>query len=368
MAFSSTRALLGTAGGVGSIIQSVQQVSITISSSSSSNTATLSPSVNTSNCMLIYGGLEIGNIGGLVAHSGWGMRFALTNSTTVTATRTDSPTYAVTGTVTVVEFISGVIDSRQEFVANIMAFTSTTIDTITSVNTSNTSIFQLGSQGSSGSISTSNQFSADTELVSSTSVKTTRTNSSGNLDVGIQVIEWNSAFIDSIQRLDTSLTLSSGSATTTINRIDLDRTFLGYGGWGVIGGSSTRDRWFRTRIQNATTVQVQDAAGISTAQADPLTQNVIEFATGLVASVQRGSISKLGSDGATKDATITAVDTTKTFVNFMGFAGDDYSYTDTEELPVRLFLQDSTTVRMSGAIGGGASDSVQAYYEVVEFL
>ncbi len=52
----------------------------------------------------------------------------------------------------------------------------------------------------------------------------------------------------------------------------------------------------------------------------------------------------------------------------MGFAGDDYSYTDTEELPVRLFLQDSTTVRMSGAIGGGASDSVQAYYEVIEFL
>ena len=367
MAFSSTRALLGAAGGVGSIIQSVQQVSITISSSSSSNTATLSPSVNTSNCMLIYGGLETGNTGGLAAHSGWGMRFALTNSTTVTATRTDSPTYAVTGTVTVVEFISGVIDSRQEFVAN-MVSASTTTDTITSVNTSNTSIFQLGSQGSSGSISTSGLFSAETELASSTSVKTTRTSSSGNLDVGIQVIEWNSAFIDSIQRLDVNLTLVSGSQTTTITSIDLDRTFLGYGGWGVTGGSSARDRWFRTRIQNATTVQVQDAAGISTAQADPLTQNVIEFATGLVASVQRGSISKLGSDGATKDATITAVDTTKTFVNFMGFAGDDNSYTDTDELPVRLFLQDSTTVRMSGATGGGASNSVQAYYEVIEFL
>lgn len=366
MAFSSNRALLGAAGGGASIIQSVQQVSITISSSSSSNTATIT-SVDTSNCMLIYGGLETGTTGGLATHSGWGVRFALTNATTITLTRTDSPSYAVTATVTVVEFIPGVIDSRQEFVAN-MVSSSTTTDTITSVNTSNTSIFQLGSQGNSGSISNSNQFSADTELVSSTSVKTTRTSSSGNLDVGIQVIEWNSAFIDSIQRLDVSLTLVSGSQTTTITSIDLDRTFLGYGGWGVIGGSSTRDRWFRTRIQNATTVQVQDAAGISTAQADPLTQNVIEFATGLVASVQRGSISKLGSDGATKDATITAVDTTKTFVNFMGFAGDDNSYTDTDELPVRLFLQDSTTVRMSGATGGGASDSVQAYYEVIEFL
>ena len=87
----------------GSGIKSVQQGTITIANASASNTATIS-SVNTAKAFVLYGGNEWGGSDGLSSSLPSALfRIALTNATTVTASRGNTESSNVCS-YTVVEF------------------------------------------------------------------------------------------------------------------------------------------------------------------------------------------------------------------------------------------------------------------------
>lgn len=84
----------------GSPIKSIQNVSITIATSSSSNTATIS-SVDTSKAVVYFNGQDGGDAADIRQGHAW---LELTNATTVTATRAGSGARSLTVKGQVVEF------------------------------------------------------------------------------------------------------------------------------------------------------------------------------------------------------------------------------------------------------------------------
>jgi len=85
-----------------------------------------------------------------------------------------------------------------------------------------------------------------------------------------------------------------------------------------------------------------------------------QFSGGGIKSVQRGTIT-VPSNSSSATATITAVDTSKSMMNYLGFAGGGVS---TYDLWPRIALTNSTTVTASRT---GASFSSSVSYEVIEF-
>lgn len=88
--------------------------------------------------------------------------------------------------------------------------------------------------------------------------------------------------------------------------------------------------------------------------------SLTDFVGGGIKSIQRGTIS-IGSLASSATATITAVNTSKTMLNFLGC----YTSTSSDSIYLPLLtLTNSTTVTASkGATGVSATVS----YEVIEF-
>lgn len=85
-----------------------------------------------------------------------------------------------------------------------------------------------------------------------------------------------------------------------------------------------------------------------------------QFGGGGVKSVQRGTIT-VTSNSNSQTATITAVDTSKSMVNYLGFTGGAVSTYDTWP---RVALTNSTTVTVTK---GGSTLGIIVSYEVIEF-
>ena len=81
---------------------------------------------------------------------------------------------------------------------------------------------------------------------------------------------------------------------------------------------------------------------------------------GIKGSVQRGTIT-IGAGSNVATQTITAVDTSKSMINFLGFSGASVSANDSWP---RISLTNSTTVTATKAFTIG---TVVVSYEVIEF-
>ena len=92
--------------------------------------------------------------------------------------------------------------------------------------------------------------------------------------------------------------------------------------------------------------------------------NLTSFSSG-IKSIQRGTISLFAGSGSAT-ASISAVDTAKSFVNFLGFNVPGAS-TEPFDLSamVRLTLTNSTTVTATHS--SGADYTVTVGFEVIEF-
>lgn len=365
MAFSSTRGLLGAAGGAAAgLVKSVQQHTITIGSAALTNTATLSPSVDTSNCLVIFNGTRTNDTGNS-AQSVWSCLVELTNSTTLTARRATSTTPTCTVVATVIEFNSGVITSRQEFTAQIDGGQTIEDTTITAVTLADTSLVLSGTGRDNGvNINGADEFAVRSELTSTTNVRITRTSTFNPVQARVQVIEWDTSLLDSIQRLNTAYALSSGTDTTTITSVDTSRAVLLYGGWDVSASGNAQVEYVRNVLTNGTTI-THNAGGSSSASGDT-SLNVVEFLSGDVASLQRGVIT-IANGTSSNDATITSVDTSKAAVIWSGheIATSGTTNAASSLLPT-VELLNSTTVRaqMGNNAPGGP---MEVPYQVIEF-
>lgn len=164
-------------------IRSVQAFTITLTAPATSNTATIS-SVTTANCMLIL----TGSHGVQNSATDDFADLVLTNSTTVTATRTGTlGDMKVSGYV--IEFEAGVIKSNQTGTISIGGGGTSNTGVITGVDTTKAIPLYLGCRSDSSSNSV-NLYGADVTLTNGTTVTASRPSTTGNHTVRYQVVEF----------------------------------------------------------------------------------------------------------------------------------------------------------------------------------
>lgn len=350
---ASLKPFLRPSGGGGTTyINSIQQVSITISASSTSNTATIT-SVG-SGAFIIFQGTTTTDSNSADIPSVF-TRVTLTNSTTVTATRGGS-TSAVTVNCVVIDPTASLVSSVQFGTVSVTSTNTSNTATISSVTTSRSAVFYLGSSGSNG-IFQSRGLQFGVTLTNSTTVTAIRgaTDSETNT-ISFCVVQFAAAAINSVQQLASVYTAQSGTAqTVTITSVNTSNSFIAFGG--VNSNSNTYAAAYNTAaLTNSTTVTYNRNTGSGINFSIYCT--VIEFVSGVLNSAQRGTIALSAQTSNT--ATITSVNTSKAFGNYLGWLT---SGSNPDACWGKISLTNGTTV--TGTVN--TSGTLTLGYEAIEF-
>lgn len=340
----------------GSYIRSIQTFEITIGTSATSNTATIT-SVTTGNSVIFFNGFTTTNSGTTIRE--YAARVELTNGTTVTAYRdTSSATHTVTARGTVVEFESAAISSIQHGTVTVGASNTGGTATISSVTTSRSVLFYLGVTNTTSTTS-SNVVHCRIDLTDATTVTATRnTSTSAVLTVGYIVVEFASGITQSVQPRSVTLTSNGTSSTDTITSVTTGNTMLIYNG--VTSGNTTLAN-FMYNLQLTSATQVTLARTGTSTSTRTINYTAVEFASGMISTVQRGTTAI--SSVTSADTTITSVNTSKALCNATNFSTDA---TNTHERYATAKLLNATTVRAEKNTAG-STDSTMGW-EVIEFV
>lgn len=337
-----------------SVIQSIQQVSISLSAAQTSNTATIS-AVTTANAFVIpQGGITS------VTATNAGVQNAcyvqLTNGTTVTVTR-QTATNTCTVNAVVIEFASGVTLIQQGTISIASGSTSNTA-TITTVSANAFCIYLGSSPSATASI---NGYCATAELTNTTTVTATvaTTLGSGALTVAYVVVDLSSTIIKSVQKLAKTDATTNASYTDTITSVTTGNSLIFYGGVrSTMTGANYPSMFHTLQLTNGTTVTYTRSGALGTSRT--VCGTVVEFQSGILnSSVQRNTLAIAA--GTSNTATITSVNTSKSFANFCGWlsggATPAVTFTD-------VALTNATTVTTNLNSSGSSTLS----YEVAEFI
>lgn len=237
-------------------IDSIQQGSIAITGANTSNTDTIS-SVTTSRSVVLHNGQSSTDSG--VAFGRSICDLALTNATTVTATRVPTDVLTTTTNYVVIEFAAGIVDSVQEFNITITnSLNTTNTATITSVDTSRSFIFPGGiTTNDSGGVGLDASI-CYAELTNGTTVTATR-NTAGSEQPGIAgtVVEFSSGRINSIQRGVATIAGASLTEDVTVTSVTTSLSMVNALSSTSTSGSSidNEEQTFTIEIVNATTIR-----------------------------------------------------------------------------------------------------------------
>lgn len=201
-------------------VDSVQQGTVTLTDTNTSNTATIS-SVTTSRSVVLYNGVSVSAD---VFEGASSTYVALTNATTVTVTRGigNATSHTLTTGYTVIQFASGVVDSVHPFAITVVSAASATA-TISSVDTTRTVTFAGGMATDNGRVSADEEM-CYCALTNATTVTATRINNSSAryVTIGGTMVQFAEGVIESIQRGVVTMATTDATKDTTISEVDLD--------------------------------------------------------------------------------------------------------------------------------------------------
>jgi len=161
--------------------------------------------------------------------------------------------------------------------------------------------------------------------------------------------------LKAIQHVTISMATGELTHQVLINQVDMDNTFLIYGGANCTGLYP----WIsQAHLQLTDSTHILATRG-QTGHVLTLSVFVIECTAG-INSIQRGIITFDGN--LTEDDTINAVDTDKTFISYLGFKAETNEW---NKSLIRFSLIDSTTIRAHVSTAAGWC---KVSYEVVEFI
>jgi hypothetical protein len=163
--------------------------------------------------------------------------------------------------------------------------------------------------------------------------------------------------VRSVQRGSITIAGASTSNTATITSVNLTTSIVTYLGCTLVGAENPDHAFARVTLTDATTVTATKGAGTGGADNVVLNYDVVEFVSGALKSVQRGTIT---CAAGTATATISAVNTAKSAIQLLGFSTVNSGAFNTW-LP-RIELTDATTVTATAT----ATDATVGY-QVVEF-
>lgn len=338
-----------------SVIKMIQQGTITIASGAASGTYTISPTItDTSKAILVWNGINTANsTTGLDTRDA--VRIAITNSSTITATRGASPAFALTVNFTIVEFVSGVNSIQAGTISIASGSGSTNTATISAVGANAFVIYQgfslpstLGSTVPLASVALTNPTTVTATVWASASVTQT---------VGYMVVDLDTTIVSAIEQKAVSMTSANASDTDTITSVTTGNTLLMWGGMTSQAAVATTGQ-YSTYLGAATTVTKTRVGIVATARV--VNYTVVSLnPSALNGSVQRSSTFALASQ-ASNTAAISSVDTTKSFVNWSGFSAAAGNPNVT--VPA-ISLSGATSVQ--GTLSSSGSATVP--FEVVQF-
>lgn len=256
---------------------------------------------------------------------------------------------------------SAAYSSIQHFSITISGTNTSATATISSVDTSLSTIMW-------GGIACQNDTQADDDLAritltNGTTITATRVGNTTGHDVTIKgtVVEWDSDWIQSIQRGTITITNGGGaSATATISSVTTANTYVAYlGHTHARAAGISMGIWPVVSLTNSTTVTATANAAPSASQDVVVSYEVVEFKSAVVDSIQYAQHTGTAT-GTTQDVTISAVTTGDCIVIPAGF----YHNATSERVLWSWHLQSSTNVRFE--VGFSTSNARRVACWVVE--
>ena len=184
----------------------------------------------------------------------------------------------------------------------------------------------------------------------------------GPQGMGGMVSLWGaSSMIHSLQKVTLTLVAAS-SGTASITAVDMSRSILVFANYYTDWAGTVSNTSFNPRVSltNSTTITATDLGAATGGVTTPMKITVIEFAPGVIRSVQRG-VTNL-TNVTTNSTTITGVNTAKSFLNCVGWSTNSSE----QRLEGIVELAGTTTVTITNAVAAGAVSDYS--WEVVEYF
>lgn len=324
-----------SSAGLTPAIISIQDVSITFSTTETSNTATIN-AVDTSRSVIIYNGVR------MASNASSNSLFAsveLTNSTTVTATRDSTLTTVTTINATIIEFSPKIIKSIQSSSITLSGTTSAT----SSISSVDTSLAIALFTGQTTTVNTIDRSIATVSLDNSTTVKAQKGDSSDSMTVYFSVIEFTKEVIQSIQPVSVTLSDPELTKTAIITNVDTDNAVLFFQGNHLTGSRTTDIYALYAYLDNGTDLIVQRNA-TDTSVDVVINITVVEFNPQLIHQVQRGRTT-IPTNENYADAIISSVNLDKSYISYLGFCSTKADHLEDHHYATVEILND-TTIRV----------------------
>jgi hypothetical protein len=171
--------------------------------------------------------------------------------------------------------------------------------------------------------------------------------------------------IKSVQRGTISSTASS--ATATITSVDVARSVVKL--MDVTPGQNGNYCSARVELTNATTVTMYNAYGVALSSAASATWELVEYAAP-IKSIQHVSVTLSGENqGTSSNTTITAVNLSKTILEFRGYSGGGASLSaDVMAFMLKGELTSNTNLRVYNRSKQQTPFGLVGYFTIVEFF
>jgi len=360
-------------GGRQSIVKNIQYGSISIGSGNTSNTATIT-SVDTSNSLIFWLGSYNTSA---TTNQDMIANVALTNATTVTATRSHGGTNTCVARFVVIEFIPGVLTSVQRGTITIASGSTSNTATITSVS-ENVAFFNcLGYRSTNSSAERIDSAFATVDLTAATTVTATRgVNDSFDTIVGYQVAEFSTNYIHRTAKVSAALSAANGLLTLT-GALGTAISTYPQGGVPFVAfaglkpaGSACADAFFSASHEFSTNstyklMHVRDVAGGSTS--GTICNSIIFFKQDYIKSSFVLTIPLIGAASATD--TMPANETaSKTLLSLSGYRSNSStaigSAGSLQKVVGAIYYDGANLV----ANRGSATDNLYVQANVIEFV
>lgn len=332
-------------------VNSVQQVSITIASGSTTGTASVTAATGT--FFICYRGSTTSATTSMAQ----GLARLSIAGTTITATRNTSSTNTVTVNCAVVDADSANLIKTVQFGnINITTGTSSTA-TISSVTTTNTVVVYIGHSSGLAAF----DYSINTprlSLTSATVVTSTVGASSTSSNCAFCVVEFQGTALNQntqfVSKTWTTSTLTTTQAVTSVNVNNAMVVFAGGENHNTLTFASDQ-QW--VQLTGATTLTYH--AGATNGDATTTNVWVIEFVAGVLSqNAQRGSIAMAAA--ASNTATITSATSANTLVQWVGFTTPTQSAANLGLVMPRLTQTNATTLTANLNASGSATIGYEA--------
>lgn len=336
------------------IITSVQQITITLNSTS--NTTIIS-SVDTSKSVVFLGGYEDANPSGIDINENQ-VRVDLQSGTLARARRENDAGTDITVFCTVVELDELVTSVEQGEITLTSSLTGNA--TVTSVDLTRALVLYQGLTSTETS-NNWNQALGRVGLTSPTNVQAVRSVTDDSMTINFTVIEFPASAVNFLEQTTISITATNLSNTDTHTAVDLSNSMLFHGGWEFTGTTSdTRpDAICRLEQTSTTVITATRADNEGTCEVN---YTLLEFIPGILESTARNTFTLPNSFSTGTTGTGNTVDLDFAFVTELGASS---LATNHDETSVARSLPNTTQIRVERDESGA---EIIIASEILEFV